>query len=103
MPTSIILSPAALTNDTVRFLATVRDFNGVLTDPGTPQWTVYQGNPPFVFAGPFSAVRDAVGQYHLDYLIPASAAPLSAYFIEFTGSIAGEQSTQRARFTVAFA
>jgi uncharacterized protein YfaS (alpha-2-macroglobulin family) len=101
MPTTIVLSQAALTGDSVRFLATIRDFSGNLTDPVSTGCAITNIDGSVTVAT-LAPVRDSAGQWHADWQVPSNQA-LGDYVVDFFGTLGTQTHHARARFKVQYA
>ncbi len=102
MPQEVVfLDVATFVGDTTRFLATVRDFAGNLSDPTSAGFIVYDQLKTVVAS--LSAVKDSTGQYHTDWPIPMNQVP-GWYIVEFFGQFSPTDINRtRARFQIIFA
>ena len=105
---NIILDEPAIRGDTTRFIAHVRTFAGNLTDVVTGGFIVYDDleNVVAIITGA-DLIRDALGQYHGAWQVPA-AQPNGRYIVEFFGQVSADDppdafNRERAYFLVQFA
>lgn len=85
----------ALMKNTVRLRAEFRNFDQELSDPSDITLTIYKqvNNQIMTSASPADIVRESLGTYHYDYLVPLGVGNL---YYEWSGTLDTTVITNRA-------